>query len=120
MARHPRCARYSAGVTIAVPLTELADRLAQHPWGYLVTVRDDGRAQSLAVPTQLVDGSLVATVGRGAASNALARPNVTMLFPGASGEDFSLIVDGEATVAEDRIEITPTWAVLHRPALGTA
>ena len=104
-------------MSIAVPLVELAERLAQHPWGYLVTVRDDGRAQSLAVPTQLVDGSLVATVGRGTAGNAAARPGVTMVFPGASGEDMSLIVDGDARVDGDRIAVTPTWAVLHRPAL---
>lgn len=105
-------------MSIAVPLDELAERLTYHPWGYLVTVRDDGRAQGLAVPTQLVDGVLVATVGRGAAGNATARPSVTLLFPGVNGADFSLIVDGDARVDGDRIEVTPTWAVLHRPALG--
>jgi len=104
-------------MSIAVPLDELAVHLARHPWGYLVTVRDDGRAHSLAVPTQLVDGSLVAAVGRGTAANAVARPGVTMIFPGASGDDMSLIVDGEARVDGDRIAVTPTWAVLHRPAL---
>jgi hypothetical protein len=106
-------------MSIPVPLDELAERLAQHPWGYLVTVRDDGRAQSLAVPTQIVDGALVATVGRGTAANATARPNVTLLFPGATGADFSVIVDGDAHVEGDRLEVTPTWAVLHRPALAT-
>ena len=40
-----------------------------------------------------------------------------MIFPGASGDDMSLIVDGEARVDGDRIAVTPTWAVLHRPAL---
>lgn len=105
-------------MSIAVPLDELADRLASYPWGYLVTVRDDGRAQSLAVPTRVEDGALVATVGRGTASNALARPTVTMLFPGTSGEEFSLIVDGDASVNDGRLTVAPTWAVLHRPALG--
>lgn len=105
-------------MSIAVPLDELADRLAAYPWGYLVTVRDDGRAQSLAVPTRYADGALVATVGRGTAANAVARPNVTLLFPGPTGEDFSLIVDGDATLDGDQIAVTPTWAVLHRPALS--
>lgn len=104
-------------MSIAVPLDELAERLADFPWGYLVTVRNDGRAQSLAVPTCLVGGALVATVGRGTAANATARPNVTVLFPGTGGEDFSLIVDGDAHIEGDRIAIAPTWAVLHRPAL---
>ena len=105
-------------MSIAVALDDLAGVLAEHPWGYLVTVRDDGRAQSLAIPTQLVDGALVATVGKGTATNASSRPNVTMLFPGTNGAEFSLIVDGDAQIDGDRIAVTPTWAVLHRPALG--
>lgn len=105
-------------MSIAVPLDELEARLAGFPWGYLVTVRDDGRAQSLAVPTQLVDGRVVATVGQRAAENATARPNVTLLFPGSTGSDFSLIVDGDAAVDGDRLLVTPTWAVMHRPALS--
>jgi hypothetical protein len=104
-------------MSIAVPLDELESTLADYPWGYLVTVRDDGRAQSLAVPTQIVDGVLVATVGRRAAENATARPSVTLLFPGPTGQDLSLIVDGDALVVGDHLEVTPTWAVLHRPAL---
>lgn len=104
-------------MSIAVPLDELADRLDAYPWGYLVTVRDDGRAQMLAVPTRYVDGHLVVTAGRGTMSNATARPNVTLLFPGATGEDFSLIIDGDAMVVDEQVAVTPTWAVLHRPAL---
>lgn len=106
-------------MSIAVPLAELAARLVDYPWGYLVTVRDDGRAQTLAIPTEYVDGVLVATVGKRTAENAAARPGVTLAFPGASGTDFSLIVDGDARVDGDRVEVTPTWAVMHRPALTT-
>jgi hypothetical protein len=104
-------------MSIAVPLDELEARLDDFPWGYLVTVRDDGRAQSLAVPTQYVDGALIAVVGARAAANAAARPNVTLLFPGPTGRDMSLIVDGDATLEDEQIRITPTWAVMHRPAL---
>ena len=106
-------------MSIAVPLEDLAAKLVDFPWGYLVTVRDDGRAQSLAVPTQYVDGVLVATVGRRTAENAVARPALTLMFPGPSGTDYSLIVDGDAKVFDDHVEITPTWAVMHRPALPT-
>jgi hypothetical protein len=105
-------------MSIAVPLDEIESKLVDYPWGFLVTVRDDGRPQSLAVPTQMIDGVLVATIGQRAAHNATARPNVTLLFPGPTGRDLSLIVDGDALVDGDRIEVTPTWAVLHRPALG--
>ena len=107
-------------MSIAVPLEELAARLVDYPWGYLVTVRDDGRAQTLAVPTVVDSGVLVASVGRRTAENVGARPAVTMMFPGPSGADFSLIVDGDARVVDDRVEVTPTWAVMHRPALPPA
>ncbi len=105
-------------MSIAVPLDELAATLGEFPWGYLVTVRDDGRAQTLAVATRFVDGALVASVGTGTAANLTARPNISMVFPGATGEDMSLIVDGAARVEGDQVEVSPTWAVLHRPALG--
>jgi len=105
-------------MSIAVGLDELGTTLDGFPWGYLVTVRDDGRAQTLAVPTRFVDGVLVASVGKGTAANLSARPQVTMAFPGATGEALSLIVDGDATVAGEQVTITPTWAVLHRPAVG--
>jgi general stress protein 26 len=105
-------------MSIAVALDELADVLADRPWGYLVTVRDEGRAQTLAIPTVFDGGSLTATVGKGTAANLVARPNVTLVFPGTDGEAMSLIVDGDATVTGDRVEVRPTWAVLHRPALG--
>jgi hypothetical protein len=109
-------------MSIAVPLDELAEALAQRPWGYLLTVRDDGRAQTLALPTVWRDGALVGEIGRSTAANVVARPTVTWVFPGASGEEFSLIVDGDASVVGESVEgstvvVRPTWAVLHRPAL---
>lgn len=105
-------------MSIAVPLDELAAALSAHPWGYLATVGEDGRAKCLAVPTQFVAGALVATVGRRTAENVVARPAVTMVFPGATGEEYSLIVDGDAQVDGDELKVTPTWAVRHRPALS--
>jgi hypothetical protein len=105
-------------MSIAVDLAELGTTLQDHPWGYLVTVRDDGRAQTLAVPTQFVDGTLLASVGGRTAANAVARSQVTMVFPGATGQQYSLIVDGDAVVDGEQVRVTPTWAVLHRPALS--
>jgi hypothetical protein len=104
-------------MSIAVGLDELAATLAERPWGYLITVTDDQRTRILSVPTQLTDGVLTMSAGRGACANAAARPDVTMVFPPASGTDLTLIVDGRARVVGDRIEVAPTAAVLHRPAL---
>ncbi|MDO8364006.1 MAG: pyridoxamine 5'-phosphate oxidase family protein [Actinomycetota bacterium] len=105
-------------MSIAVPLEELPAALAAYPWGYLVTVGDDQRAHTLAVPTVWSDGGLQASVGRTTRANVLARPQLTMVFPHPSPGEYSLIVDGDARVGDDgALELRPTWAVLHRPAL---
>jgi hypothetical protein len=104
-------------MSIAVALADLDLTLQSYPWGYLVTVSDQQRAHSLAVPTQYVDGVFAMVAGRGTMANASARPNVTMVFPPASGTEYSLIVDGTARAFDDHVEVTPTSAVLHRPAL---
>ena len=111
-------------MSIAVPVDELGAALAERPWGYLLTVRDDGRAQTLALPTVWHDGALVGEIGRSTAANVVARPTVTWVFPGATGEEFSLIVDGDASVVGSTdgstVVVRPTWAVLHRPAIAPA
>lgn len=105
-------------MSIAVPLDELASTLAAYPWGYLVTVGDDSRARSLAVPTEWRDGVLHMDAGRGTRANATARTDVTMVFPHPDAGGYSLIIDGDAQVRDERIVFTPSYAVLHRPALG--
>lgn len=105
-------------MSIPVPLTELAATLAAYPWGYLVTVGDDMRAHSLAVPTNYDGSSLHAAGGRTARRNISARPEVTMVFPHPSAGEFSLIVDGTAAEDGDDVVVVPSHAVLHRPALG--
>lgn len=104
-------------MSIPVALPDLGTTLEQYPWGYLMTVSDAQRAHSLAVPTQYVDGVIVASAGRGTRANATARPEVSLVFPGATGREYSLIVDGTARVFDGHVEVTPTSAVLHRPAL---
>jgi hypothetical protein len=104
-------------VSIAVALADLESKLVDYPWGFVLTVSDDGRAHCLAVPTNYIDGVFAASAGRGTRANATARPNVTMVFPPALGSDYSLIVDGTAQAFDDHLEVTPTNAVLHRPAL---
>jgi hypothetical protein len=59
--------------------------------------------------------ALTADVGTRTARNAAARP-VSLLYPAARLDEYSLIVDGTAVVDGARVIITPTKAVLHRPA----
>jgi hypothetical protein len=72
----------------------------------------------LAVPTNWSDDALQMSAGSGTRANATARPEVSMVFPSPTPGEYSLIVDGTAVVRDDGITVTPTWAVLHRPALG--
>ena len=105
-------------MSIAVPLDELANALAEYPWGYLITVGDDQRGRTLAVPTDLRDGRLWCAAGERTRRFAASRTDVTMVFPPTAGDAMSLIVDGLAEVADDGVWIAPTWAVRHRPALS--
>jgi hypothetical protein len=41
---------------------------------------------------------------------------VVLVFPPATADGMSMIVDGEGSVDGDGVVVHPTWAVLHRPA----
>jgi hypothetical protein len=129
------CARFAFGkdprsggpgtvtaVSIAVPIPELFDQIDRWGWCYLLTVSDDGRPHLLALRPAVVgedaDRRLRFDVGGGRAGrNSAARPAVTLVFPPAEHADgFSLVVDGEAAVVGEQVDVRPTWAVLHRPA----
>ncbi len=109
-------------MSIPVALDDLGATLASYPWGFFVTVGDDLRAHSLAVPTRFHDGALHASVGRSTLANITARPDVTMVFPHLEAGEYSLILDGVAvadTNFGDDVVFTPSFAVLHRPAIRT-
>jgi len=87
---------------------------------YVLTVSDDGRPHAVHATVGWEGAVLAAEVGRRSATNAQARPGVSLLFPVRSEGDYSLIVDGtavvETTESGQRLLVTPTKAVLHRPA----
>jgi len=108
-------------MSIPVPLDELRAALAERGGSaYLLTVSNDGRPHAVHVPLQWDGDVLVAEVGKRTAANAAARSAVSLLCPVRQAGDYSLIVDGTATVVTDadapRVRITPATAVLHRPA----
>jgi hypothetical protein len=84
---------------------------------YVMTVSADGRPHVTYGPVRWEGEGLSAEIGASTARNAQARPLVTLLFPVRSADDYSLIVDGVATVdpARRRLFLAPTRAVLHRP-----
>ena len=112
----------SPAVSIVVAPADLASVAAEHgPTAFVLTVGDDGRTRVIHVAVD-IDGKGVvqAVVGRGAAANARARPDVVLLWsPAADG--FSLIADGVAAVdgeprSDTPIAIEVFSAVRHRPA----
>jgi hypothetical protein len=83
---------------------------------YVLTVSDEGRPHAVHGPVRWEGNGLVADVGRRSAANAAVRPSVSLLFSVRGDADYSLIVDGTATVEGHQLRLTPTGAVLHRPA----
>jgi len=111
-------------MSIPVPLERLRAALEERGGNaYVLTVSDDGRPHLVHVCVRWDGDVLAADVGKHSAANAVARPAVSLLYPIRADGDYSLIVDGSAVVTsrEDghRLLITPTKAVLHRPAPAT-
>lgn len=113
-------------MSIEVPLPQLFDEIDRWGFGYLLTVSDDERTHLLALGPVVVEvsgeRSLRFDAGGGrACRNAGKRPGVSLVFPPAPHSDgYSLVVDGDATVDGEFVDVRPTWAVLHRPAPPTA
>ena len=106
-------------MSVPVALERLRDetrRFALSP--YLLTVGDDARPHAVAVAAAWEGDALTLTVGRHSADNARTRPQVSLLWPPSEPGGYSLIVDGiaDSTGGQGRIAVTPTRAVLHRPA----
>lgn len=104
-------------MSIPVPMDRLAATLADFDLAYLLTVTDDGRSHVAAVSVAAGGAAFAVTgTGRGSRRNAAARPAVTLLWPPRDPHGHSLIVDGTAETAGEDLTLTPSRAVLHRPA----
>lgn len=106
-------------MSIPVELDGLSAAASKHHFGYLITLGDHGRSHVVAVQPR-VTGSTVVIGGLGHRSlaNTDTHRHVTVLWPPSEPGGYSLIVDGEAEAGADAgsISISPTRAVLHRPA----
>jgi hypothetical protein len=82
---------------------------------FLVTVGPEGPH---VVSAQLHwDGAdLTAAAGRKTTANLAQQPAATLLWPAGPTDEHSLLVDGTATVHDDRVVVTPSKAILHRRA----
>ena len=108
-------------MSIPVPLDRLRAALEERGGNaYVLTVSEDGRPHVVRCTARWEGDALAADVGSRSAANAAARPMVSLLYPVRFDGDYSLIVDGSAAAKSHddgrRLVITPTKAVLHRPA----
>ena len=106
-------------MSIPVELSELRGVAAgQAAFAYLLTVSDDARPHAVAVSVTIDDGAITCDAGRTSCANAMARPEVSFLWPPGTPGDYSLICDGVASVAGSTVRVVPSRAVRHRPAPG--
>ncbi|EAR20986.1 hypothetical protein [Nitrococcus mobilis] len=104
-------------MSIEVELSTLADTVARYRFAYLLTVGAAGPPHAVALMPRIDGGVLtVEGLGRRTRDNLRAHPTISLVWPPASLDEYSLIVDGEATASGESARITPTRAVLHRPA----
>lgn len=104
-------------MSIGVSLQRLADSVTRYHFAYLLTVGDDERAHVVAVhPTIAHDTLVVEDPGRKTHTNLATHPLVTLVWPPTDPGDYSLIVDGVGSIRDSKLVVSPTRAVLHRPA----
>ncbi|BBX40358.1 hypothetical protein [Mycobacterium simiae] len=105
-----------------VDLERLAAALPDFRFAYLITADDDYRVHTVTVEPQLRGSSLdVGLIGGRTRENLARRGEVTLLWPPAEPDGYSLIVDGQAEVGESDgetvgLQVAPTRALLHRNA----
>lgn len=106
-------------MSIPVELDAIPEQLARFATAYLLTT--SGTQVKAVAAAPVVEGELlrVPGPGRGSLANAEAQPAVTLLWPPTDETEpagFTLLVDGAAARDGDDLVVTPTGAVLHRPA----
>jgi len=104
-------------MSIPVDVADLEKALADFGSGYLMTVSTEGTVKVVTVEPSVADGIFtVAGPGRGTLRNLAGNPRVTLAFPPRQERGFTLLVDGTAAAEGDDVRVTPSGAVLHRPA----
>lgn len=104
-------------MSIPVESSNLASVIARYRFAYLMTTNANSAPHAVAVSVVLQGRELVVKgIGRRTRENALERPAVGLVWPPQSESDYSLIIDGQATIVGELLRITPVRAVLHRPA----
>lgn len=104
-------------MSIPVDVADLESALANYGVGYLLSTASHGRVKAITVEPRVVEGALViSSPGGGSTRNIGENAQVTVLFAPLQHHGYTLLVDGTALVDGDDAHVTPSNAVLHRPA----
>jgi hypothetical protein len=104
-------------MSIPVDVADLAKALEDFGAGYLLTTSAERTVKVVTVePAVVGDVVVVEAPGAGTLRNLAGHAAVTLVFPPAEPRGFTLLVDGTAAVDGHDVRVTPTGAVLHRPA----
>ncbi len=103
-------------MSIPVEIGNLLAALKGFGSGYLLTTTG-GRVKVVTVdPAGDESGLRIQSPGRGTVANLTANPAVTLVFPPLEHRGYTLLVDATAAADDGDVVVTPTSAVLHRPA----
>ncbi len=111
-----------ADVSLPVGPVELREQVGRFgPAAYLVTVAlDTKRPHVVSVTVHWEGDALVCGAGSRTAANIGDGADVTLVWPPAAGDAYSLIVDGPAEIASGSlVSVRPAGSVLHRVAGAT-
>jgi hypothetical protein len=103
-------------VSIPVVLADLRDEITKRGDAAFVLTSGADAPHVVSVRVAWDGDVLTAGAGNRTAANVGERPSISLLWPSTSFDDYSLIVDGTASVVDGRLLITPGRAVLHRSA----
>lgn len=100
-----------------VDARDVAAEGAARPFAYLISVAADGYPHPLACSPEVAGDDLVIDgVGHRTLANCARRPQVTLAWPPAQRDGYSLIVDAQARCEGSRVVLSHDGGVLHRPA----
>ena len=107
-------------MSVPVDLDALREELGSYERpAYLITAGSDGPPHTVAVYLRWADGVFETGCGNTTARNVAARAEVSVVVPPNEPGGYSLIFDATGEVVDGAartVRLTPTHAVLHRPA----